>query len=830
MKTLSVGLVIGASLASSVGSAFRDVNKSIDHLSARAKSVELGLKAGRQWRDLRGEAMKLSSAMQAGTLDAVGIKRFRDIRAATVEAGREARKYGLTLRGLDQQLGAMNLYHSRQQGFVARAEARAARRENRSMLRGQLMSVVAPVMMTGALMRPAIEAEESFAGVRKVWDMTDAEAQQRKQRLLKMSTKIPVSFAGLSEIMASAAQAGIPEEDREAFVQDAAKMGIAFDMAALDAGDAMTGLRTIFNLSQGEVVALGDAINHLSNHMDSKAPGIISFSNRLGGIARMSGMSGESVAALGSAFLALKVEPERAARATNDLLMKLGSISKEGKKFDKILRPLGTSCAELGRVFKKDADEGLKLFLRTIKKSKNPTFILRDMIGAGFADEIGLLATGVGEYTKALELVADPAQYAGSMTEEFEARSRTTAYALQGLRNQVNRLGVNIGSALLPGLGKAVSSLGRMAGAAAEVAEAHPQLTQHIGGAVAGFVGFRAAVLLARLGVSHLKDSGSLLMDLLQRLRPSAIGNSIAMAKLGRTTFSLKGALAGASKFYGGLAADFTALGVGLGHVITPVTLGAAAIGSAIFVLWRDWDDFCERWQIGWQKVADAWGDSKIKGIGEGIKTLICLPLETMGSLLLKTIDLWDQLLQKIGLGMGPGYNEAMGNVYKGIEERRQSGGYDPVDEFGALVSPDAYGAAMTPTRPAQHAMGGYVPRRILSWLSEDGPEYVIPVGSAYRSRGRALLGQAAADLGVSMAAPSPDVSAAPPGGASEALSGLASLQAGGGEFHMTIGDIHVHGTPGMDAEALADKVIRKIQDYAAMRRRGAYADASFLG
>ena len=124
MKNLGIGLVIGASLASSVGGTFKSLDKSIGQLQAKAKDIKLGISAGEKWKDLRGESLKLSSALQAGKLDAAGIARFNQLKAATKEAEAEAKKYGFTLGGLNKQLGTMQRFSAVQDGFLRRAEAR----------------------------------------------------------------------------------------------------------------------------------------------------------------------------------------------------------------------------------------------------------------------------------------------------------------------------------------------------------------------------------------------------------------------------------------------------------------------------------------------------------------------------------------------------------------------------------------------------------------------------------------------------------------------------------------------------------------------------------
>ena len=82
---------------------------------------------------------------------------------------------------------------------------------------------------------------------------------------------IPMSAEGLSDIIAAAVRPVLPTYELLDFAEDAARMGVAFDVTGKEAGSAMPEPRSIFKLNQQQVVALGDAYNHLSNNMDATA-------------------------------------------------------------------------------------------------------------------------------------------------------------------------------------------------------------------------------------------------------------------------------------------------------------------------------------------------------------------------------------------------------------------------------------------------------------------------------------------------------------------------------------------------------------------------------
>ena len=105
----------------------------------------------------------------------------------------------------------------------------------------------------GATLRPAIAFEETFAGLRKVRDMSDAEAERMKRNLLDISTRIPMTGEALTQIAVSAAQMGIKSEQAILnFTAAAAKMGVAFDIPAEEAGRAMAEIRNSSGLTHIE--------------------------------------------------------------------------------------------------------------------------------------------------------------------------------------------------------------------------------------------------------------------------------------------------------------------------------------------------------------------------------------------------------------------------------------------------------------------------------------------------------------------------------------------------------------------------------------------------
>jgi TP901 family phage tail tape measure protein len=681
----------------------------------------------------------------------------------------------------------------------------------------------------------AVQFESAMADVRKVVDFdTPEQFRQMGQDILELSARLPISAKGIAEIAAAAGQFGIARNGILDFTESAAKMAVAFDMTPEQAGEAMAKIRSLTGLSQEGMISLGDAINHLSNNTAASAPELLNFTKRIAGIAKTAGLSEEKTAAMGTAFIAMGSAPEVAARAAEALISKLAIANHLGEKSPATaaLGELGYNLAELEEQMKFDPQGTILNFLDRVGKQKNVLASLNLIMGSGFDDDIANLLNGLETYKKALALVEKKENYDGSMEKEYAARAATTTNELQLLNNQVSRLAVNLGTALLPGLNAVVKPMGEMIGVVGRLAAKHPGLTKVVGGLAAGFLGLKVAVLGTRIGWSHIRDGGSIAMDIFQRLRPSVIQNSLEMARLAGNGSTLSGMFknlrGGVGSFAKSFTADLSALKAGMGAVFTPLTIGAALLAGSIFLVWRNWEEFSKVWTDGCAAMGKAWNEGRI---GDAIMTGLATPLGSVMVLLKDLGTLWNDFVNSFKIFNS---REATSNAFKAVRDRQAAGEYQSGD--------DALGSAAA---GAQYAIGGFINRPVTAQIGEAGPEYVIPVGSAYRERGRSLLGRAASALGLSvtdgqspirlgssLSSANSESGESPFAGWADKLRNLAPQPpqmamagAGGGMSNV----INIYPSPGMDENALADRVIQKLEELEARRRRGAYSDASFF-
>ena len=502
-SNLGIGITIGATLGASVSSAFATLGSKIKNAqsaygkaSKQARTLNTVLKA-REARDAAKQAVA-----QSGGKDARALAEFQRLNREYARARQAALAYGRSVSEWAAQqrraAAAVEQTHSR----LSRLRGLQEERDRRSELRGRMLEAVAPLASVAVPVKMAIDFESSMADVKKVTDFDDAGFNKFSQDILDLSTRLPMAASGLADIAAAAGQSGIVEEELLTFTEDAAKMGVAFDISAAEAGSAMTGFRNNFKLTQDGVRLLGDSMNALANSMDAKAADIVAFANRAGGTAKTFGLTGQEVAALGAAFLDAKVGSEEASTATNAMLARLGNAAKLPKAAQAAFANLGMSGQSMAKAFQKDAQGALLAFMRRVQQAKNPMAELVAIFGQEHAPKIIRLINNMDHYVNALDLTADKEKYAGSMQAEYDVRSKTTANSIQLLKNSFSKLGITIGNVFLPPLNAVLGVISPAISSVADFAKEHEGLTAVVVGGLGGLIGLKAAFLAGSYAMS----------------------------------------------------------------------------------------------------------------------------------------------------------------------------------------------------------------------------------------------------------------------------------------------------------------------------------------
>lgn len=444
----------------------------------------------------------------------------------------------------------------------------------------------------------AVKFESSMADVRKVVDFDSPEQfKQMGQDILDLSTKIPITAEGLAQIVAAGGQSGIAREELLGFAESAAKMGVAFDITADQAGDMMAKWRTAFKMGQNEVVELADKINYLGNNTAASAPLISDVVTRIGPLGSVGGVASGEIAALGASLVGSGVTSEIAATGIKNLILALVSGESATKSQNEAFAALGLNAVDMAKYMQKDARGAILSVLEAVQRldKEQQAGVMAELFGKESISAIAPLLSNLDALRTNFNRVADASKYADSVEKEFQNRVETTANAMELMNNSIYRTKVAIGQGLLPAIAPVASVVADAATAVGNFATEYPNLTGAVLGGTGALFGVAAAASAfmwalngARLALFGAKTAFG--------IASAALGKYNILIKTG-TALTYGWNLAG-RLFNSGLAITgsmFKGLGVGAmklwGILLANpwIALATAAVGAA-WMIYKNWD------------------------------------------------------------------------------------------------------------------------------------------------------------------------------------------------------------------------------------------------
>lgn len=458
----------------------------------------------------------------------------------------------------------------------------------------------------------AVKFESSMADVRKVVDFDSPEQfKQMGKDILDLSTRIPMAAEGLAQIVAAGGQSGIARDELLGFAESAAKMGVAFDITAEQAGDMMAKWRTAFKMGQSDVVKLADKINFLGNTTAASAPLISDVVTRIGPLGSVGGVASGEIAALGASLVGSGVTSEIAATGIKNLILALVSGESATKSQNEAFAALGLNAVDMAKYMQKDARGAILSVLEAVQRldKEQQASVMAELFGKESISAIAPLLSNLDALKTNFDAVSDASKYAGSMEKEFQTRAETTANAMELMNNSIYRTKVAIGQGLLPAIAPVASVVADAATAVGNFATEYPNLTGAVLGGTGALFGVAAAASAfmwalngARLALFGAKTAFG--------IAGAALGKYNILIKTG-TAFTYGWNLAG-RLFNSGLAITgsmFKGLGVGAmklwGILLANpwIALATVAVGAA-WMIYKNWDTVKEWFTTLWDDPA----------------------------------------------------------------------------------------------------------------------------------------------------------------------------------------------------------------------------------
>lgn len=454
--------------------------------------------------------------------------------------------------------------------------------------------------------KQAMQMEDAMAEIKKVVDFSSPDGLQKMQAALeKMSLSIPITAEGLAKITAAAGQAGIAEPDLIRFTETAAKMGVAFDISAEEAGEMMAKWRSGMNLTQDQVESLADATNALSNNNAAMAKQVGEALKRYGALGKVAGLTEKQTAAMAATIIGAGAEAEVAATGMNAFMR---ALTKGGSMTDlqkAAFGNLGFDALQLQKDVQKNAPKTIFAVLEAVK-TKLPKELQMQYLTAMFGEEgaraMGPMLANTEKLRENFDLVAESEKYAGSMEKEFLSRSATTSNALELASNAISYFARAVGDPMLGTLKERALDFVKLGEAAGTWIKENQTLVKwflSISGVVLSCVAvfhiLRVALFVLGTPILKLIATGMKLYEGLLLIRGGLSASTRAIKAYSFAMSIWKGGILLATKALGGLKMAASATGSALKFMFTnPIGLAITAIATLVLAgiyLYKNWDE-----------------------------------------------------------------------------------------------------------------------------------------------------------------------------------------------------------------------------------------------
>jgi TP901 family phage tail tape measure protein len=489
----------------------------------------------------------------------------------------------------------------------------------------------------GAVLRPAIQFESAFAGVKKTVDGTPAQLGRIRSELLGLSTIMPTSANDLADIAANAGQLGVKAPDIIKFTKTIAQLGETTDLSFEEASQSLARFLNVTGGGAKNIGKVADVIVELGNNSATTESQIVDFSLRLASAFTVAGAAEDEILALASSFSSLGIRSEAGGSALSKIITVISDAAiNGGKELQTLADTAGLLPAEFAEIARTNPVEALILFGEglgeAIRQGKSITGVLKELKidGLRTSEVLRLLALNSGFVREQLALASNAYTVGGQAAEEYNKRLETVAAKLSTLKNQFTALAITIGS---PALGLFASGIDLARDAITQLVTilgpAAKQLGTFLGNLAVGalqivgaFAGAGGAVDALVIVLSALSAVTETVFGAINLLPPAVIAAAAALALLARgsllTTATSLGQLAVNAALSGNalgvLRGSTTGLGgslATLGAGINPVTAAMVALGAAFLLAAQAARSI--------EKDASAANESLVKMLSEGV-------------------------------------------------------------------------------------------------------------------------------------------------------------------------------------------------------------------
>ncbi|WZK93789.1 minor tail protein [Staphylococcus phage SpP] len=325
--------------------------------------------------------------------------------------------------------------------------------------RSMTAAITLPVSLAiGGAIKATVGWEDALSNVAKTTNANEGQMKKYGDSIRNMARSMPESQETLANTMSVAAQLGISGgKNLEKFTKVATQMGVATDMSAEEASNAMAKFANATGKPDSDFNKLGSTVVQLGNNMAAQEGNIMDFAQRLAGSATVAGMGQKDIMAMSAAMASVGINAEAGGSAMSKILTKINdAVMDGGKDLKGFAKVSGLSADEFSKTWGKDPYKAVQLFEQGLnKQSKAGENVNSTLADLGIKeirerDTVLRLANGNKQLADARTNADKGFKEGIALNQEAETKYKTLGNQMKIFMNNVRDLGISIGGALAP--------------------------------------------------------------------------------------------------------------------------------------------------------------------------------------------------------------------------------------------------------------------------------------------------------------------------------------------------------------------------------------------
>lgn len=344
-----------------------------------------------------------------------------------------------------------------------------ARRAGANIRRAAAAFAGGAITIGAAAANAAISWESSFADVRKTVNASDTELAALEQSLRDMATSevlggLSNAHAELAGIAALAGQLGVETSSIDEFTESIAALVVASNLSSEEAATFAARFANVtgFDIAE-DIDNLADTIVTLGNNMAATEGDITTFATRLSTLSNFN-WEVDDILAYSAAMASLGLSPELGSsnliRTITDMT---NAVANGTPDLEAFASAAGMAVDEFAELAQSDSAGAFNAFIEGLSNMDiDAQLQTLQELGITSSEQqrtLLTLASGFDVVTDATELSTAAWQGNGAAMEEAAAKANTTQGNINRLRNNLQELGITLGTNVLPGVNALVEGL-----------------------------------------------------------------------------------------------------------------------------------------------------------------------------------------------------------------------------------------------------------------------------------------------------------------------------------------------------------------------------------